>query len=211
MRNIVSFVVACFLGLGLWVSTPAQAENVDLAISPMPMLQQATDQMLAELKTMAVKKDQDKKYLKGIVKNLLLPKVDQKAMARSVVGRSHWVKATIEQQEAFTREFMQMIIHIYADALAAYDDQKVRFLPVRQNDRSRQVQVKSLIEHAHGPTIEVTYSVVRKHDGWRVTDFSVDGISMVQSYRSQFSQVLADKGISGLLERVKDHNQRQSS
>jgi phospholipid transport system substrate-binding protein len=66
--------------------------------------------------------------------------------------------------------------------------------------------VRSVIIRRSGQRIKVDYNVVRSGDSWKVYDFSIENVSMVQSYRSQFSDVLAQQGMSGLLQRLKTHN-----
>lgn len=180
--------------------------------SPMPMLRSTTKQMLFNLKQLNHAGHKPKvSQVEGVVRRLLLPKVDQTRMAQAVVGRTHWMKASASTQVAFTSEFMAMIIHIYSEALAGYEEQTVKFLPVRSRPGIKRVQVKSLVEHPNGPTIEVSYTMVRRDDAWRVADFSVDGISMIQSYRSQFAGVLSEKGFEGLLAQIKIHNRKLAS
>ena len=66
--------------------------------------------------------------------------------------------------------------------------------------------VRSMIIRHTGQKIGVDYNVVRSGDSWKVYDFSIENVSMVQSYRSQFSDVLPQQGMAGLLQRLKAHN-----
>jgi phospholipid transport system substrate-binding protein len=48
---------------------------------------------------------------------------------------------------------------------------------------------------------------MRKTDsGWKIYDISVEGISLVLTYRSEFDQVVKQEGIDGLLKRLAEKN-----
>ena len=48
----------------------------------------------------------------------------------------------------------------------------------------------------------MTWEFVRTPKGWRVSDYSIDGVSTVRNYRRQFARLLESKGWNGLLERI---------
>jgi len=68
------------------------------------------------------------------------------------------------------------------------------------------VTVNSIIVRKSGQRIPVNYNLSRVGSSWKVYDFSIENVSMVQSYRSQFSGVLASSGLTGLIQRLSQHN-----
>src|SRR3990167_6093828 len=146
--------------------------------------------------------------IRRIVNKILLPNVDLNRMSASVVGR-YWVSATSAQKEQFKREFAYLVTTTYAAALSSYNNDKVQFYPLRENITNQQtMQIRSVIIRQNGQRIPISYDVVRAGNQWKVYDFSIENVSMVQSYRSQFSNVLASGGMSTLLTRLKQHNMR---
>lgn len=144
--------------------------------------------------------------IRRIVNQILLPHVDLNRMSASVVGR-YWKSATAAQQSQFKKDFSYMVTTTYSSALASYDDDKVQFYPLRGDYQSQQTtRVSSVIIRKSGQRIPITYDVVRAGDTWKVYDFSIEHVSMVQSYRSQFANVLAQGGMSALLSRLQNHN-----
>ncbi|EKD77932.1 MAG: Toluene tolerance protein Ttg2D [uncultured bacterium] len=129
-------------------------------------------------------------------------------MSAAVVGEP-WRSATAAQRAQFKQEFSYLVTTTYAAALSSYDNDKVFFQPLRENFAGRQtVQVNSVIVRKNGQRIAVNYNVVRAGDKWRVYDFSIENVSMVQSYRSQFASVLAQGGMPALLTRIQNHNHK---
>ena len=170
---------------------------------PVVMLKKTADQMLVALKSTAGSTSAVKK----VVRRLLLPKVDVTSMSRATVGRQYWSKASNAQRNEFKKQFTEMIITTYATPLANYKDETIQFYPIRNySESAKRVQVYSKILRANGPAIPVSYRLVKRGNTWRVYDFSVEGVSMIQSYRSQFADTLRQSGFDGLLKQLRQHN-----
>jgi phospholipid transport system substrate-binding protein len=84
----------------------------------------------------------------------------------------------------------------------------VTFKPLREDFATRQTTtVYSTIVRKNGQRIPISYDVVRHGAAWKVYDFSIEHVSMVQSYRAQFADALAQGGMPALLKRLQNHNQ----
>lgn len=176
------------------------------ADSPVPQLKSVADRMIAQLES-------NKSNLKNlntirkIVNNVLVPNVNINRMAASVVGRS-WNTATPAQQAQFKKQFTNLVITTYASALSSYDDDRVVFRPLRGDGANEQTtRVNSEIIRKNGQRIPISYDVERSGGAWKIYDFSIEHVSMVQSYRAQFAGVLSNGGMSALLTRLQAHNQ----
>jgi phospholipid transport system substrate-binding protein len=168
--------------------------------APVNMLKQVSQQMITQLD-----KNQghiSKQTISYIIHQVLLAHIDLESMSRSVVGREHWLQATPAQKEEFKRSFTNLVIKVYSTPLASYDGDRIEFKPLRDAQAVRP-QVESIIIRKNGQRIPVTYRLVRSSGAWKIYDFSVEGISMISSYRSQFDTILQQKGMSGLLSRLR--------
>jgi phospholipid transport system substrate-binding protein len=175
--------------------------------SPVTVLNTAANQMLSSLAQNKARIKQNPSIIYGIVSKDLLPYIDVDRMSMAVVGRDAWTNATPAQKSEFINQFTHLVTSTYAAALASYDDDRVQFFPLRADyTNSRALTVRSVIIRRSGQKIAVDYNVVRSDSTWKVYDFSIENVSMVQSYRSQFSDVLAHQGMGGLLQRLKAHN-----
>jgi phospholipid transport system substrate-binding protein len=167
--------------------------------APVSMLKQVSSQMLSELD-----KSQghiNRQVINGIVHRVLLPHVELEAMSRSVVGKQYWSQATPAQKEQFKNAFTSLVVNTYSAPLSSYNGETVEFRPLRDDSGSR-VQVESVISRKNGQKIPVSYRLVQAGGNWKVYDFSVEGISMISSYRSQFDSILQQQGMSGLLNKL---------
>lgn len=149
------------------------------------------------------------KVVARIIYERIIPHFDLGTMARSVMGRRYWRLATPAQRSQFQREFTDMIVNTYAAAVEQYDGDKIKFHPMRADyGKYRLISVSSVVIRPNGNRISVRYKLRRFGNRWKVYDFSIESISMVSSYRSQFSGVLHSKGVAGLIKRLKAHNRK---
>ena len=172
------------------------------ASSPVDMLQQATNQMLQSLKKTENRNTQS---LYRLVQNILLPHVDLDRMSQLVVGR-YWSQASPADRQAFKQQFTYYVTRTYSTALSSYTNEKVRFFPIRGGVSSDRVQVNSSIDQSNGQNISVSYRLIESNGSWKVYDFTVEGVSMVENYRSQFADILRTQGLAGLNQRLKSRN-----
>lgn len=174
--------------------------------SPSAMLQATTDQVIAALNSNQATLKTNPKVAYRIINTMIVPHFDLTGMARSVIPRDVWMKASAEQKEHFTEQFSHLLSRTYAAALAAYQNETVKYYPPRTTHASR-VQINSTIYRKSGPSIAVSYRLVMIGEQWKIYDFAVDGISMLQSYRSQFSDQLSQGAtIDTVIQKLSQHN-----
>ena len=176
------------------------------AQNPVVMLEGVTNRVLAELKNhRALLKDNPNKIYE-VVNFIVLPHVDFVEMAKWVVGRNAWKAADVETQKAFVQAFKTMVVRTYARSLLEYTDQTVNFLPLREVVGNQQrIQVASVIE-GDNQIIHIDYYLLREGSEWKMYDIVIEGVSLVQGYRSQFSEDVQQGGVSAVLESIRRHN-----
>lgn len=175
--------------------------------SPLVMLDSTSQQMLSALKKEKASMAKDPRVVYRIVDDILLPHLDVKILSRSVVGRDAWLKAPVAQQNQFSKQFTLLLIRTYASALSSYTDQRIEFKPLRDDYRTLdRVQVDSTIVQEDGPPIPVSYRLIWQGTEWKVYDFSVDGVSMIESFRAQFANDLSQGGLVNLINKLEQHN-----
>ena len=187
----------------LFISTVASAA----VVSPVTMLSGVSNRILSYLAKHKSRLRTNTALIHNMVNRYLAPHIDLNRMSAAVVGRQYWLKSTSSQKSRFKKQFIRMVVSTYAAALSSYDDERVRFYPLRGNYANKRIiRVRSVIIRRTGQKIPISYHLIRKGNGWKIYDFSVEGVSMIQSYRAQFAGVVSQTGISGLLQRLVAHN-----
>ena len=122
-------------------------------------------------------------------------------LSKRTLGRE-WRNFSTEQQEEFKQLFGKLLESSYADRVLAYTSEKIEF-GKEVELRKDKVEVESAIITADNKSIPVHYRMVKIDDKWQVYDVVIEGISLVQNYRSQFREILAKKTPEDLLDTLR--------
>jgi len=178
--------------------------------NPVSMLQNTANQMIDNLQKNKTTLKSNRQYVYSLAYRLVVPHVDVTEMSRRVLPPQIWDNASPSQRSAFQHEFINLLVHTYAAALASYTDQTIEFYPVRGGYEGRSaIEVSSQITSNSGaPAVSVKYRLLNESGGWKLYDMSVEGVSVIESFRSQFSDLLAQGNIDVLIKRLAQHNGR---
>jgi phospholipid transport system substrate-binding protein len=141
-----------------------------------------------------------------LVNEKILPYIDFNRTTRLVMGR-YWNSATPKQREEITAQFKLLLIRTYSGALAQVRDQEVTYQPFRASPADTDVVVRSTIIN-NGSPVELDYRLYKTPQGWRVYDINILGAWLVQVYKQQFADLIAQQGIDGLLTFLTQRNQQ---
>jgi phospholipid transport system substrate-binding protein len=194
--------------LFLFISCFVFSSLINAQTSPLPMLESSANKIINSLQANKSALKNNKDIIYRSVRQNLLPIVDVQGMSRSVLGRQAWNKATPSERKAFSKEFTRLVIRTYASPLAEYNGEKIKFHPIRSDVNKRFVRVSSVIVRNDGPNIPLNYSLVSKNGQWKIYDISVEGVSLLQSFRSQFAQSLQNSNISALISEMREHSKK---
>jgi phospholipid transport system substrate-binding protein len=180
------------------------SQIVCAAESPVPMLENSANNIIDTLKHNQGSLKSNNKIVNKAISIYLLPHVDIQGMSRSVLGRQVWGRITPAEKRDFTAAFSQLVVRTYAVPLAEYSGETVKFSPIRGDINSRFTHVNSIIYRPNGQKIPLSYSLVAKKNGWMIYDLSVDGVSLLQSFRTQFSATLKNMSMHDLIKQMNE-------
>lgn len=157
-----------------------------------------------------IKQDKDiqagnQKKILALVDAKVLPHFDFSRMTQLAVGK-YWRTATPEQKQGLVTEFRNMLVRTYTKVFTVYRDQTVEVKPLRMAADDTEVTVKTVISKPGTQLIPVDYEMKKTTDGWKVFDISIEGVSMVMSYRGTFATQIQESGIDGLIKTLSDKN-----
>lgn len=198
----IYFIGFTLLLLGM---SPAQAEN-----SPISLLQSTAHSMVDALTERESELKKNPQVVNQLAEKILLPHVDIISASRWVLGK-HWRRANKEQKLQFIREFRTLLVTFYSAALADFlQTNKVykdmfQFQPLR-GELGDDVTVRSNVVSTSGKSIPVNYHMHKTKKGWKVYDVSVEGISLITTYRTSFANEIKSKGVDGLIASLAEKN-----
>lgn len=145
-----------------------------------------------------------------LVETKVFPHFDFQRLTAQAMGK-HWAAASPEQQKQLVREFQIMLARTYVNQLIANRDANVEIKPAVMGSSGKDATVTSEVSNPKsGQKVSLTYSFVDNGNAWKVSNVSVDGVSLVTSYRNSFNNVVRQSGIDGLLQKISEKNAQAS-
>lgn len=179
---------------------------------PVQLLSSVADQMIGALNEQKVTLKTNPAVVYSLANKIIVPHADLDEMSQRVLPPNVWQQSTPAQRKQFQHEFTNVLVRTYASALASYSDQTIKFYPVRGGAAGKsRVQVDSNILQSNGPAIAVSYFVIRRGNIWKLYDMNVEGVSMLQSFRSQFADQLVRGNMEDLIKALTRHNQQKAN
>lgn len=192
-------ITLCWLLLTLSIGL-AHAATV-----PQDVVEDTSTRILEALRQNRAAIDRDPNQIYTLVNRIVLPNFDFELMARWVLGRA-WQQATPDQRRQFIEEFQTLLVRTYGKTLLEYADEKIQMSPQNAPPNGDEVTVRTEIRPKTGQPMQINYSMHLSDGAWKVYDVTVDGISLVTSYRSSFASQIRTSGMDGVIADLRQRN-----
>ena len=200
--KILSTISALFLAAAMNLAWAQEA-------GPEMLIQRITDEVMAAIQSDQELAAGDKDKALKLAEQKVLPHVDFEEATRLAVSRA-WSRASAEQQKALVTEFRAMLLRTYTNAIGTYAGTQAKLLPTRGRPegeaRGSEATVRYQFSRSGGKPVLVAYEMRKTGVGWKIYDISVEGMSLVLTYRTEFDGVLKQEGIDGLIRRLAQKN-----
>ena len=206
MAGLKKILLAVVLCGALDAAAALHAEDIAPDVLPDKLIDSTVQEVIS-----IIKQDKDiqagnQKKILALVDAKVLPHFDFERMTRLAVGK-HWRTATPEQKQALATEFRNMLVRTYTRVFTVYSDQTVEVKPLKlATEATDEATVKTLINKPGTQPIPVDYEMKKTDNKWKVFDISIEGVSMVMSYRGTFTSQIEQGGIDGLIRTLSEKN-----
>jgi phospholipid transport system substrate-binding protein len=204
MMTMRKLLLSSLAALILISVRPAQAVEVP-GPAPQELIQQVSEDMLHDLDAHREALRADPAQLRALVDRYLLPHFDTDYAARLVLGR-HWRGATPEQRQRFVDAFYQSLMKNYGNALLEFTGERMKFLPFKGEPDATSATVRTEILRDDGTPVPVNYRLRATPQGWKAWDVTIEGISYIKNFRSDFGAEINDRGLDAVIERLEKQN-----
>ena len=115
----------------------------------------------------------------------------------------HWKKISKTQKKEFVETFQQYINNYIVEKIDLYTNQKIDIGDSKIVKKGRaELEIGIL---SGGETLQVNFKLRKnKKKEWRVYDVDIEGVSLITTFRSQFSGVMKNSSFEELLEKLKN-------
>ncbi len=174
----------------LILSPISNAISADLS-APQIAIEDASNKLKERLQDETFAKDFNQ--INAFVEDVINPHVDFNRISALVLGKL-WKKATKEEKIRFKQEFQRLLVRTYSRAFLEFKDWSVRYLPLKMQENTKKVIVKTEILQPGIQPLAVNYRMVLSKGKWKVYDILIEGVSLVTNYRTSFKNQVRKSG-----------------
>jgi phospholipid transport system substrate-binding protein len=183
------------------------ASALALAQEPAPdeLIRRLSEDVLAAMRADPELRAGNPAKIVPFVDGKILPHFDLARATQIAMGPS-WRGATPEQREELSREFIALLVRTYTAAVADSRDSKVVVRPLRVGPSDTDVIVRSQVTRPGEQPVNFEYAMEKTATGWKVYDLSIEGISLMGTYRTAFAEEVRANGVDGLIRTLSGKN-----
>lgn len=127
---------------------------------------------------------------------------DYTLMAQLALGGKQWSSLPAPKQVEFTKLFEMKLKISYMEKLDLYTDEKIVIKNLEKIKDTRIHLTTHLMKN--GEVYEIIYKFYKDKNGsWMIYDVDILGVSIIQTYRTQFADILAKESFDTLLQKLK--------
>lgn len=194
------------LALSLLLGASAVGNRALAQEAPDATVRRAVDGVTQVLATDKAIQAGDRKRLNALVDEKVMPFVNISRMTQDALG-APWNQASPAQRQALTAEFKRLLTNTYAGAFTNYKPEtRIDYRPLRMAAGDTDATVRSLVSAGNADPIAIDYYLEQNNGAWKVVDFAVFGVRMVENYKSQFRGAVASSGVDGLVKTLAAKN-----
>lgn len=144
-------------------------------------------------------KEIDQASKEKIIDTIVSPLFDFELMSKLALGKTNWSKLTPSQFETFSQLFVKRLKDAYREKILLYKDETATLGSAIQKKNA--VQIPMLLVSGD-KNITILYKLRKVDDGWKIYDVEIQGVSIVLTYRSQFTDTLRHGSFEELLSQL---------
>lgn len=134
--------------------------------------------------------------LRGIANEIFdFTEISQRSLGR------HWPARTAAEREEFVVLFGDLLERTYVSKIESYAGERIVYAGEMVD--GDQATVRTRLVTKQEVEIPVDYRMFQRDSRWRVFDVSIEGVSLVGNYRSQFNTIIARASYRELVTRLK--------
>ena len=191
---ILRYALALAVVAGLLVG-PAEAG------APTDQLRTQIDRVIKTVEDPELKGEAKAGDRRAAVRKIAYETFDFPEMAKRALAR-HWQPRTPAEREEFVKLFAELLERAYVSRIENYGGEKIAYNgDTIEGDAAL---VKTKIVTKQGTDVPIDYRMLKKSDRWMVYDVAIEGVSLINNYRTQFNKIIQTSSYQALVDRMKN-------
>jgi phospholipid transport system substrate-binding protein len=188
-RGLVLLLLVFGIALPVWAGEPTDE------------IKQTTDKILSILTNPSLKGSSKTAEREKLIRQAIDERFDWEEMARRSLAR-YWDQRTDGEKKEFVRLYSDLLERTYMDKVEGYSGEKVIYEGESVDNGYAVVRVKIVTKK--NTDIRVHYRLKRVENKWLVYDVSIEGVSLVNNYRTQFNSIILKSSYENLVKRLRE-------
>jgi phospholipid transport system substrate-binding protein len=190
-------VKAALLAVGLAVVAASPAT----AGAPTEQLRGAVDRVLKTLEDPSLKGEGKLNDRRLAVRKIANEIFDFGEIAKRSLAR-HWQPLSEAQRTEFVGLFADLLERSYISKIETYGGEKIQYTAERVDGDLATVSTRIVTKN--GTEVPIDYRMTKRSDRWLVYDVSIEGVSLVSSYRTQFNKIIQTSSYNELVAKLRN-------
>jgi phospholipid transport system substrate-binding protein len=170
---------------------------------PLEKIRQTVDDVVTVLSDEALKAPERAEERRTKIRQAVFQRFSFDEMAQRALAQ-HWRKRTPEERKEFVAVFSDLLERSYIDKVESYGGGKQNILYTKETiDKDGFASVRSEIVNARDMNVEVEYRLLQRDGDWTVYDVVIEGVSLVNNYRTQFNKIITESSYENLVKQMK--------
>jgi phospholipid transport system substrate-binding protein len=192
--SMVLFVLSALLA---WNSSV----SATLVKAPDKVIESLANQVLADLDKNRETYRKDSLQLRRMIDKYMLTNFDTEYAAQLVLAKN-WRTATDDQRKQFIDAFYQSLLQNYGSTLLDFTADRLKVFPYQGKVTDTVATVRSEIRRDNGDKVSVSYTLRMTDAGWKAYDVTIEGVSYIKSFRTDFGTEIEQKGLDAVIKRL---------
>lgn len=190
MRYPVRWLAAVLAALAFTVPAWAGA--------PTDQVRQYTDQVQKILEDPALR-SADKR---AAVRKVAVEVFDVNETAKRALGQ-HWQARNASERDEFVHLFADLLERTYISKIDLYRGERLRYISEAIDGEFAIVRAK--VVTAKGAEVPVEARLLKRADHWLIYDITIENVSLIGNYRTQFDRIIRTASFQELVRRLKEN------
>jgi len=187
---------AAVLAMGLLTAAPAAAGVAT------DQLRGAVDRVLKTLDDPSLKGESKALDRRTAVRKIANEIFDFGEIAKRSLAR-HWQPLSEAQRTEFVGLFADLLERSYISKIETYGGEKIQYSSERVDGDLATVSTRIVTKN--GTEVPVDYRMIKRGgDHWLVYDVSIEGVSLVSNYRTQFNKIIQTSSYNELVSKLRN-------
>lgn len=200
----ISRIAALLISLTFFLPVSSFAASGDATTE----LKTTIDKVLEVLRVKELKKPENSQKRRKQIRQVIQERFDFEEMSKRALAQ-HWAQRSQKEKEEFIPLFQDLLERSYIKKIEAYTDEKILYS--EEKSEGEYSVVKTKIITSKNLEIPIDYRLSKSKAQWSVYDVVIEGVSLINNYRTQFNKIIRSQSFDALLKRMKNKQEEEIS